>query len=199
MSFTTETQAALVRLAQGLNFLNTKDGTNKAEAEAARAALAKDIAALSTALNGVQATANAATTIDNSNAGASTTFSGSEIEARIAALDSAVATRTTEEIAAALEGEDLSDITAAISDLAAKDMDLATAASVAAIVADLVTTNEKVEANRLALASHAEDISNLQSDVDQRGDAIGQLQSDLGDVSSYDPVQAINNALNFDF
>lgn len=95
------------------------------------------------AINEVKVTADAASgglVINDATPNTTEVYSSSKTEARLTEVQSAASADAAAQIVTALEGEDLSDIAASISALAAADMNLATAAQFTTLEA---TVNNK--------------------------------------------------------
>ena len=155
MSFATENNAALRLLAQKANSLNAKDNIQDAAINAAQTTANTAQGTADSALG----LANGAATIDDTNpTGTKTAYSASKTEALV-----------TTKIAEALEGEDISDLSDAITASAAKQVNLATNTSVEAVADGLSATN----ANLVGLSTA------------------------IGDLANYDPLKLVTDELNF--
>ena len=132
------------------------------------------------AIQNAQNTANGAAVInDAAPASETSTLSANKISTDIATARAEAiaeaATETTNQIAAALEGEDLSDLADAVTQVATDQMDLATASSVAALA---TTVGDNTAA------------------ITQNTNAIAAQSAAIGDLSTYDPLGAVQAILN---
>ena len=212
MSFTNKTTEAFQLVANRLNTLYQRD-------EDINAAMAT----LQAELDAAAATANAAAVIDDSAPSTTTVYSSNKVMTEIAAsvadalegndvsnladaigalevakmgLISADAAQSFSDVKKAQARTNISAGSA--EDVAENAADINNNTSqIASNVSDIAATVADTDANTTAIAGHSNDISNLGSGVSANSGNITQLQTDLGDEASYDPVAAMNAILTF--